>query len=79
MQVGSVFLHYYRDGATRSGVYVAVSYMVERLKLEQEVDVFHSVKHTRVNRPQLVPSLVSGFYCIEEIEVPTCIKFCFCL
>ena len=48
-----------RDGASRSGLLCAISYMIERLKVEQEVDVFNSVKHTRINRPQLVPSYVS--------------------
>lgn len=48
-----------RDGASQSGLFCGVSYMVERLKVEQEVDVFQSVKHTRVNRHQLVPNLVS--------------------
>ena len=32
---------------------------MERLKLEQEVDVFQSTKHVRINRPQFVPNLVS--------------------
>ena len=48
-----------RDGATRSGLLCALSYMVERLKVEQDVDVFQSVKHTRINRPQLIPTFVS--------------------
>lgn len=48
-----------RDGATRSGLLCAVSYMVERLKVEQDVDVFQSVKHTRINRSQLIPQYVS--------------------
>lgn len=34
--------------------------MLERLKLEQEVDIFQSTKHVRINRPQLVPTLVSS-------------------
>src|SRR6218665_2344474 len=48
-----------RDGATRSGLLCAVNYMVERLKAEQDVDVFQSVKHTRINRSQLIPQYVS--------------------
>lgn len=48
-----------RDGMTRSGLFCTVNYMVERLKVEQEVDVFQSVKHSRMHRPQLIPSLVS--------------------
>ena len=47
-----------RDGATRSGLVCALSYMIERLKVEQEVDVFQSVKHVRINRPQLIPTFV---------------------
>jgi len=56
-----VYMVYFtlRDGATKSGLFCAISYMVERLKLEQEVDVFQSVKHTRINRPMIVSSLVS--------------------
>ena len=49
----------FRDGATKSGLFCAVSYMVERLKVEQEVDVFQSVKQMRINRPQIVPTMVS--------------------
>jgi protein tyrosine phosphatase len=45
------------DGASQSGLFCAVSYMLERLKLEQEVDIFQSAKHVRINRPQLVPNL----------------------
>ena len=42
----------------RSGLVCALSYVIERLKVEQEVDIFQSVKHTRINRPQLVPTFV---------------------
>ena len=49
----------YSDGASQSGLFCAVSYLVERLKLEQEVDVFQSTKHVRINRPQFVPNMVS--------------------
>ena len=48
------------DGASQSGLFCAVSYLVERLKLEQEVDVFQSTKHVKINRPQLVPNVVSN-------------------
>jgi protein tyrosine phosphatase len=44
------------DGASRCGLICALSYMVERLKVEQDIDVFQSVKHARINRPQLVPT-----------------------
>lgn len=49
----------YRDGATRSGLYLAVSNVIERLKLEQEVDVLLTVKLLRVKHAKILPSLVS--------------------
>ena len=48
----------YSDGATRSGLLCDVSYMVEQLKVEQEVDELQIVKHTRISRPQLIPTYV---------------------
>jgi len=49
---------YGRDGASCSGLVCALSYAIEMLKVEQEVDVFQAVKHIRINRPQLIPTFV---------------------
>jgi len=49
----------FRDGATRSGLLCTLSYVLERLKVEQDVDVFQSVRHARISRPQIVPVFVS--------------------
>ncbi|KAI0234920.1 hypothetical protein LSAT2_014695 [Lamellibrachia satsuma] len=46
-----------RDGAGRCGVVCAASYILEHLKIEQEVDVFHAVQHIRTTRPQLITDL----------------------
>ena len=48
-----------RDGASRSGVFIAVNYIIEKLKLEQEIDIFNAVRHIQKNRPQFVSSKVS--------------------
>ena len=48
------------DGASQSGLYAAISCIWEKMKLEQEVDIFHSVKHLRYHRPQVVQNLVSN-------------------
>jgi len=48
-----------RDGATRSGLVCTLSYVLERLKLDRDVDVFQSVRHARINRPQVIPVSVS--------------------
>lgn len=47
-----------RDGVERSGVFVAASCLVERIKLDREVDVFQSVKQMRLNRSQLICNMV---------------------
>ena len=49
----------FRDGATRSGLFCAISCMANRLKNEQEVDVLQDVKTIRISRPQVLPDLVS--------------------
>ncbi|KAI0230738.1 Receptor-type tyrosine-protein phosphatase mu [Lamellibrachia satsuma] len=45
------------DGASRCGLLCAASYVLEHMKVEQEVDVFHAVQHVRTTRPQLVTYL----------------------
>ncbi len=47
-----------RDGATRSGLYLAVSNVIETLKLEQEVDVLLTAKLLRVKHAKILPNLV---------------------
>ena len=49
-----------RDGYQRCGLMIAACYMLEKLKVDREVDVFRAVKQVRIPRPQLVTSLVSG-------------------
>jgi len=57
----------FRDGASRSGLVCTLSAVLERLKLEHEVDIFQSVRHARINRPQVVPVFVSA------VTVPYCL------
>ena len=37
----------------------SASYIIGHMKLEQEVDVFHTVQHVRTTRPQLITDLVN--------------------
>ena len=56
-----LFLYYcilFRNGASRSGLYVAISCLIERLKLEKEIDVFQTIKQLRLCRSHLVDNLV---------------------
>lgn len=48
-----------RNGVDRSGLYVAASCIVERIKCDREVDVFQSIKQMRQNRSQLICNMVS--------------------
>ncbi|CAH1775088.1 unnamed protein product [Owenia fusiformis] len=45
------------DGATRSGLYCAVDYICEQLRVEQEVDIFQAVRHLRTHRPQVISDM----------------------
>lgn len=42
------------DGMSRTGVFIAVMCEMERIKMEGEVDVFHTVKAMRKKRPHMV-------------------------
>ncbi|XP_060596915.1 receptor-type tyrosine-protein phosphatase F-like isoform X1 [Ruditapes philippinarum] len=55
------------NGAYRSGLYCAVSILIERLKLEKEIDVFQTVKQLRLCRSHLVDNLEQYRYCHEIV------------
>ncbi|KAK3089316.1 hypothetical protein FSP39_002684 [Pinctada imbricata] len=45
------------DGARCSGLYCTLSLVLDRLRMEQEVDVFHTVRRAQARRPEFVQSL----------------------
>ena len=62
---------YQSDGARKSGLFVLASYVLEKLKLEQEIDVFDATRHIQINRPQFLAS---------EVKVtPLCVSVCVCV
>ena len=46
-------------GTGRTGTFIAVSILLERLKTEGVVDVFHTVRALRLQRPSMVQTVVS--------------------
>ncbi|XP_023724351.1 receptor-type tyrosine-protein phosphatase epsilon isoform X3 [Cryptotermes secundus] len=44
------------DGANACGYFLALAFLVEKIKLEQECDVCHAVRMVRQNREQFVPT-----------------------
>ncbi|XP_025111001.1 receptor-type tyrosine-protein phosphatase kappa-like [Pomacea canaliculata] len=52
---GPVTIHC-MNGASKSGILVATSLILERLELDLEVDVYQAVKQIRINRPQFIES-----------------------
>ena len=67
------------DGAGRTGTYIAISNLLERLKIEQTVDVFQSMKIIRSSRSQLVENAVSIFVFRYRENVTSCAvtKLCY--
>jgi protein tyrosine phosphatase len=47
------------DGAGRNGAYIAISNLVDRVKVVQVIDVFQCIKLIRTKRPQFVETAVS--------------------
>ena len=48
------------DGAGRTGTYIAISNLLERMRTEQVVDVFQAIKIIRETRPEFVENVVSN-------------------
>lgn len=46
------------DGAQASGVFCALTFICDRIKEEQMVDVFLAVQTVRTNRPQFITDMV---------------------
>lgn len=46
------------NGAGRTGVFIAIATIMERIRLEQVVDVFTTVKLLRAQRPNMVETKV---------------------
>ena len=46
------------SGCGRTGTFIAVSLLLERLKTEAVVDVFHTVRALRLQRPGMVHKVV---------------------
>lgn len=47
-------------GAGRTGTFIALSNILERVKAEGLLDVFQTVKSLRMQRPHMVQTVVSG-------------------
>ena len=52
---------------------VAASLMLEKLEMDEEVDVFQAVQRVRIPRPEMVTSLVS--HNVINMECPLWQKF----
>ena len=50
----------FSDTVTRSGMFCAMATIIDRCKTEGVVDVFQVVKALRVQKPGVVPTLVSN-------------------
>eukprot|EP00105_Crassostrea_gigas_P043042 XP_019927190.1 PREDICTED: receptor-type tyrosine-protein phosphatase kappa-like isoform X2 [Crassostrea gigas] len=46
-----------KNGAKCSGLYCALSLILDRIKLEDQVDVFHTVRKLQIRRPQFIQSI----------------------
>uniref|UniRef100_H2YIA3 protein-tyrosine-phosphatase n=1 Tax=Ciona savignyi TaxID=51511 RepID=H2YIA3_CIOSA len=59
---GSVLIHCC-DGVGRSGVFCALNNLIQRLRAEDEIDVFRTVKDLRDMRPQMIRSFDNYMTC----------------
>ena len=51
----------FRDGVRQSGLFIAACYLLDKLKVDREVDVCFVVKQIRQSRPQFILSVVGTY------------------
>eukprot|EP00794_Sanderia_malayensis_P001275 gene1275-1406_t len=56
------------DGLGRSGAFAALNHVIERVKVEQVVDVFQAIKAMRIQRAHLVKSLEQYRFIYHAVE-----------
>ncbi|XP_071953092.1 uncharacterized protein [Antedon mediterranea] len=56
------------NGVGRTGIFLTVVEVVERMKLENIIDVFQTVKKLRTNRPGLVQNIDQYIFCYDIIS-----------
>ena len=55
----SILCALHSDGMSRTGVFITVMSEIDRVKVEGEMDIFHTVKAARTARPYMVSTVVS--------------------
>ncbi|KAJ1355235.1 C6 finger domain-containing protein, variant [Parelaphostrongylus tenuis] len=63
---GPIVLHC-RNGSSETGVYCCISLLLERLKAEQRVDVFQTVKGLQNQRPLMFTKLEHYAFCYQAV------------
>ncbi|XP_046858354.1 receptor-type tyrosine-protein phosphatase alpha-like [Xenia sp. Carnegie-2017] len=56
------------DGAGRSGTYITISNLVDRVKIVQVIDVFQCIKLIRSRRPQFVDTAEQFKFCYSAVS-----------
>lgn len=49
----------FRDGCSKSGLFVALCLIWDKLELDDELDVFQAVRHVQSRRPEFMTNGVS--------------------
>jgi len=63
---GPIVLHC-RNGSSRSGLYCCISLLLERLKAENRVDVFQTVKSLQAQRPMILTNRDQYEFCYQAV------------
>ncbi|XP_063447580.1 receptor-type tyrosine-protein phosphatase epsilon-like [Mytilus trossulus] len=56
------------NGATKSGLFVALSLILEKMKIDDQVDVFQVIRTIQLRRPEFVTNFDQYEYCYKCIK-----------
>lgn len=67
---------YCRDGAGKSGLFCAITILIQKVEIDREVSIVNTVRQVRSRRPKAIPNQVSisrNVYC----SIVLCLCVCF--
>lgn len=49
----------FRDGCTRCGIYVTLDLVLEKMEIDEEIDILQVARRIQTRRPQFLSNIVS--------------------
>ena len=71
-------MYNFRDGATCSGLFIAISNLIDQLQQEEELDICNAVRQIQIRRPQCIKDKVSVNHVLHQNFIIIIVHYTHC-